>query len=477
MKFAAGIFTVLLFLNTILLYFQYDHYQKTYAKEVHDFSYQQEIEITLRNNTFFVKQQFKDLPDEQIDITWPLKSENRSCTIQSNDSCKRLSSDLTVLKKGTSSSESISYEIKLEKPLQSKELLKGLFAQLKEGTVSNTILHVTDEMKHGGLWLSGLPAIGRKQLTHIDYVLFSGKGEVFELYWQKEPYPAVVKSTNISLYTDEPLSADVKKSLTQLSVKDAIHQAVVVRPNEKIENGKRIIFLNDTQSAQIEKQLILNTVQTLYKVPQEEQLALQVTSSFIADKVIGDSKTKYIFDTLSSYMTAEQKKQWRSQLEHLKGKTLSANVLDKVLSKVLASKTSFIEMNVEASAVLYPLVFEDARPIFIDQLEQKEVKVIYSNGRVLYATEPLLKILGYANRVGEKGYYVQNPARAFRFPMDEPFYVFNERRYDAHSQPIEKIGDHYYIEESWFIRLFLVNIDKKEDKISISQQSLFNGGS
>jgi hypothetical protein len=55
----------------------------------------------------------------------------------------------------------------------------------------------------------------------------------------------------------------------------------------------------------------------------------------------------------------------------------------------------------------------------------------------------------------------------------EPFYVFNERRYEVLSQPIEELAGDYYIEESWLVRLFLVDIQKEERRINITPSAQF----
>ena len=72
-----------------------------------------------------------------------------------------------------------------------------------------------------------------------------------------------------------------------------------------------------------------------------------------------------------------------------------------------------------------------------------------------------------------KGLYVQNATRALRFPIKEPFYVLNEKRYDAFSEPFEKIGSVYYVEEAWLIRLFLLDIEKQGKRINITQSAFF----
>ncbi|MET0786978.1 MAG: hypothetical protein ABWY25_09745 [Paenisporosarcina sp.] len=180
-----------------------------------------------------------------------------------------------------------------------------------------------------------------------------------------------------------------------------------------------------------------------------------------------------MYDELMTYMTTTQIEKWIDQLKQLKSQALSPILLDEVLTKTLNQKTSFFELNEELGEKHFPLLFEDTRPVYINELEQETMKVIFNDGRVLYSVEPMLSLLGYTLKKGENGYYIENAARAFRFPLIEPFYVFNERRYEVLSQPIEELGGKYYIEESWLIRLFLVDIQKEEGRINISPSALF----
>lgn len=130
-------------------------------------------------------------------------------------------------------------------------------------------------------------------------------------------------------------------------------------------------------------------------------------------------------------------------------------------------------MNEQSGAENFPLLFEDPRPVYINEQQQEEMKVLFKDGKVLYAAEQLLTSLGYTLNDTDKGLYVQNATRAFRFPIKEPFYVLNNKRYDALSEPFEVIASQLYIEEAWMIRLFLLNIEKQDKRINITQSALF----
>ncbi|POZ57795.1 hypothetical protein LYSIN_02579 [Lysinibacillus sphaericus] len=82
----------------------------------------------------------------------------------------------------------------------------------------------------------------------------------------------------------------------------------------------------------------------------------------------------------------------------------------------------------------------------------------------------MLPYLGYTASEGKNGYYVNSDNRTFRFPKESGFYVFNQRRYSTISDPIIKIVDHYYVEEAWLQRLFLVELQKSDGRIQVLTQ-------
>ena len=183
---------------------------------------------------------------------------------------------------------------------------------------------------------------------------------------------------------------------------------------------------------------------------------------------MGAEKSIWMYETITNYLTNSQLSEWKSLLENQK--ELSAEKLDKLLSSLLDSKTSFFEWN-DLQNDKFPLLFEDSRPVYINDGIQKDIDVLFKDGKVLYAAEPLLDVLGYTYDDTDKGLYVQNETRAFRFPIQEPFYVYNQKRYDAMSEPFEKIGSKFYIEETWMIRLFLLNIGKEDGRIHLQEET------
>lgn len=473
MKLASGLVSLLLFMNIIMLFFQYQVYSTSLNEKESAFSYSQEVSVTYRDQRFFIHHKFTKLPKTEMTITWPLHSENRACFIENGDSCTRLAEDLHAFEEGEHAEQHISYEIPVKDALTQQRLWKGVFATLSGGSVSHSMVHVTDVTKSNGLWLTGLPAIGKESLSLVDYKLFNGKGGVTDLYWQQDDYPAVFKDHQLSIYADQPLTEETKNTFKDINLADSKHVAVIVNNQASDLQANRFVFIPALEAPTVKNDIILKSVQSSYSFSANTTHSIEVIASFLTNQTIGSEKSKRMYDELMTYMTTSQIEEWINQLKLLKSEAVSPKLLDEVLTKTLNQKTSFFELNEQLGDKQFPLLFEDTRTVYMNELEQKNMKVIFNDGRVLYSVEPMMSLLGYTMEKGKNGYYIKNAARSFRFPMIEPFYVFNERRYEVLSQPIEELAGAYYIEESWLIRLFLVDIQKEEGRINITPSALF----
>ncbi|AYC29140.1 hypothetical protein [Paenisporosarcina cavernae] len=474
MKFTAGFVLLLLFLNTFLLFFQYQAYSTDIGSDGASITYEQEITLTLRGERFFITQRFFNLPDHDITISWPMQSENRACVVDETTSCERLTEDMKQFNKGVPNSQGLSYEIPITEALTSETLWKGMFIQLKNGEPSHTKIHLSDERKLGGLWLTGLPAIGRKSMDLIDYVYFDGKGVVEDLYFQPTYVPAVYKDDTVSIYSSKTISEEEKTQLESAEILASEHLAILETSFvPKVEQSKRILFVQPNDNQKLSSAILEGSVNNLFVFSAETTFTKDVVTSFLLNEPIGSTKSKEMYQQLNGYFTEQQKSNFTTLLQQLKHQPLSASLLDKKISEMLGQKTTFFATNEKIRDAVFPLVFEDSRKIFFNQLEQESMKTIFHNGRVLYSVEPLLSLMGYDARVGQNGYYVTNAARAFRFPLDEDFYVFNERKYDIFTQPIEQVGDEFFIEETWLMRLFLLEIEKQENRINIVPTAIF----
>lgn len=475
MKFAAIVFSILLFINGILLSFQYHVFSTKSTDEEKAYTYSQDIEVSYTGKSFKVKQTFTNLPEDAIQISWPEKSKGKSCVKDEEGkldkaSCARLDKNLNSFKKGTKTKQVITYKIPLGKAgIKEGKLYTDLFANLKNGIVSNTTIQITDEKRKGGHWFTGLPKLGEKYMNLVDYAYFSGSGNVYELYWTNQQMKKVFDGKEFSIYTKKFTPTNFTSTLSSMKVLEGGH--IDILESSKKANGTRILFTENMKQSALQEKVIVSQIKEQYQFSNDKGDLPILLASFKLDKLLGDAKDKQIVKVLNEYFNKEQLISWNQGLEDLKGETVDATKLDNLLSETLNDKTSYFKLNEASGETVVPLLFEETRDLYLDGRILTDVKIILNGGEILYAANPMLSHLGYKASVGKNGYYVEKSQRKLRFPNEKyDFYVDNEIRNNFNgTRPIVEVGGTYYIEESWMIRIFhLMPPDSGNDRITFS---------
>lgn len=469
MKYALSFFVLLLLLTSGILFFQFQVYSTNLEEGNDEFTYSQEIEIVYRNKSLDIRQHFKNLSNQAIEIQWPKKAVNQSCFITTKNSCDRLSKDLKSFKVGELKSQSVSYIIPLEGGLTSKTLIQDVFAQLTNGDVKFTTVHISTDSTVKGQWVTGLPLTGQQSLSLVNYAMFSGEGQIDDLYWQSENLALQYEQPVVSIYSSSPIAANLREAIGKLNFLNEEHMAIVQGQNINNNAVKRILFLPDLSIQSIQRNVVLSQVLSEYEITNNTDWLPEIIAAYIVKSDFISTKAKKIKEQLDNYLSPTQMEQWVTDLKNLQGQKVSPKILDNKLTAILGAKTSYFQLNLESQTVIYPILLEDTRAVYIDDLPHEEVKVIVHEGQILYTAQPLLETLGYTANEGKNGYYVNSATRVFRFPKEPGFYVFNQRRYNTISQPIIKIADQYFIEEAWLTRLFLVELQKGDKRINITE--------
>ena len=474
MKFAVTIFTLLLAVVGGLVFVQFQVYsdQKPVAQQ--EYMYSQEIEVEHRGDSLDIRHHFKNLPEHELVIDWPANAVDAQCFLETENACKRLNEQMTRLVAGENNSQSISYVIPLKGGLRSGELLKDIFVQLEDGAVKFSTVHITTSLKIDGSWVTGLPLIGYQQLSLVNYAMFTGEGTVKDLYWQKANFSFLTSKDGYSLYSNTGVSKKEQQELTRLKAISDDHISIVKVKKKPQQQGYRILFVEDTNTQVIQRNLTMQQLEQMYMFEQSPNWLKQLVGSVVVGENIGYKKSQQILDEIRAELNEEQLAAFKENLIALEGKKLTPNVIDEQLSNAVGTYTKYISLNAQ-SDVVYPFVYNDERPIILNDREQPKLHILLKDDRVLYPANALLKALGYKTSEGANGYYVNSDARAYRFPADEHrFYVFNQRRFNISAEPFDYVGNVRYIDEAFVQRIFLVNIEKTDEMIKLTTTAQIN---
>lgn len=467
MKYALSIFATLVIISGALLFVQYQVHSTQVEYDVKDFNFAQEIEIDYRNNSLDVRQTFKNLPTGEVAITIPAIAQSVDCFLETENSCKRIDLNTMHIKPGETKSQTISYVIPLTTDLSQSQMFRNIFASLENGTVQYSTVHISTDSATVGQWVMNIPLVGEQQLSLVNYTMFSGKGEVADLYWNPQKIASTKLHNQITLYTPYDVSVEFKEAVEAIPLLNDSYISIV--QGNPAYSGEGILFMDEITLQTVETAILYAQLEQLYTFDETVPVWLKdVVLSSLSDELFGNEKAQEITSTLQEKLGEKQWAVWKSKLKALEGKKLSVEKLNTILSEVLNNKTNYFVKNSEVDYV-YPFYYIDGRPLVVNGSEPLNIDLIFYEGKVLYNADQLLPALGYTAYVGENGYYVNSESRIFRFPQGHNFYVYNQRRYDTTSEPFTILDQEHYIEESWLQRLFLLNIKKEETQIVIQQ--------
>ena len=467
MKIAVSIFSFLAIIIGTVLFMQFQVYSDEVGSIDKGYNYSQEIEIVYHGDSLDIRQHFKNLPTEEISIQWPKNSVNPNCFIENEHSCARLSEDSSKFKEGETRAQSISYVIPLEKGLQSRKLMKDVFATLKNGDVQFSTVHISTQPNVSGEWVTGLPLIGEQNLTLVNYTMFSGRGAVKDLFWQDGGFDLQHQTDVLSIYSKTALKPAFYEKLKNVNFLSDDYLAIINGTNVDGLDGYRMLFLPNITVSKLQQTVIISQLESMYEFGDSPHWVKELVASYLTGTVFGSDKAKEVAATITNQLTDAQLTDWLARLQMLEGEAMNPKVLDEQLSDILAASTMYVTMNATTEGS-YPFLFNDPREIFVNLHKQETIQVVLKDGEVLYSADSLLNALGYDVKTGENGYYVTSETRAFRFPHEPGFYVFNQRRYNTVSMPIKEVAGQYFIEEAWLQRLFLVELTKSDNRITIT---------
>lgn len=462
---------LLALINIALLYMHYSQLADASEDPAKKPKYSQEIEVINRTDKLIVRHHFSKLDSSRHEIILPVGSKDPTCFMQTESSCTRINENTTAFLEGEGDNQSISYIIPKQGELGSRKLFKAPFASLRNERPMSTVLHITDETDNGGMWINGLKLVGSKKMDMIEYSLFTGRGQVTDLYWQRIALPLTYEGEHISIYgngADASLVAEMTDNLKQLKVD---HLDMVFDGKSKALESDRMIITTGNQSS-VYIEAVRKSIRTQYSIPSNEYITADLVASILLGKPAGGKKSNAAYAELQDELTHSQSDSLKSDLEKKSGSKVDAVALDDMIGLSTGKKTSFVQKNVETN---YPLLFEESREVLVGGESVEGLNVIVKGGRTLYPAEKVLSQLGYIVSSNNRSIYIEDDTEKLRFSLRDPFYVINEKRYTLRETPFKMIGDDYYFEEDALRRIFQLSIQKSEDVITVT--SLKRGNS
>jgi len=462
---------LLLIVNSLLIYMHYYQAVGADSNEHGVAKFTQEIEVVNRPDALHIRQHFSGLLDKRYEIVWPRASTNRSCYLEDATSCNRLDENSIAFLEGDNEQQSISYEIPKKGPMKQTALFSESFATLHGSSASYTLFHMTDETGIGGLWVNGLERVGTKRMTNINYALFRGKGEVRDLYWQRNNLPVLYAGERLSVFGESGSTERLGEVDNVLKSIDATHSTIVIDDTRPAVKATRFIVSKNEDVDKVAVRLLRESMYVRFIIPENERMTAELVASILGGTPIGLEKSRKTYQVLTESISVGELEEFKKMLNNMTGQELDASVLDTLAGEVTGFKTSYFMKNIHDDTVAHPFLIEDPREIKFDGASTADIRIILKDGKTLYPAKKILNLAGYTVTSNERSIYVENSIRKFRFPKKELFYVYNEQKYDVVTMPFEVLEGDFYFEESWFKRLFLLSIEKTADTVDIIRMS------
>ena len=286
-------------------------------------------------------------------------------------------------------------------------------------------------------------------------------------------YPCYFQGT-LSVYgqVDNDIENGFEEADAALQSINALHSTVIMDSSLPPLESARIVVSNMVDVEKVADRLIVNSLNTHYSIPADEQMTAEFLASLLSGKAVGTEKSHTVFEVFKQNVTVDELQKIIQSLEN--EQKITATFLDRLTGEVTGFATSYFKRNVSNEDLFYPFLLEDQRDVLLAG-KNIDIRLVLNDGKTLYPAEEILGKMGYTVTSNAQSLYIENDVRKFRFSFIEPFYVYNERKYDLVSSPFERIEGEFYFEENWFIRLFLVGIEKTADTINIVPTAMFEG--
>lgn len=436
------------------------------AKNESSSSYNQEIEVVHRENELLIRHHFTNLSSKRLEINWPKASEHRTCHVADAESCSRLNEETTAFVEGDATAQSISYVIPKEEVVSEEVFWQSVFAEIHKATPEATVLHVIDEVNADGMWVTGLPQVGNQTLNLVNYTLFSGRGPVADLYWQKQQLPSH-SNEYVTVYGAD--TTEFIEPFEELFIRLKAHHAVIVlgKQDQNIASNRFMVTdrtkLNDALQQFMVKQFYMNT---------EASSIDQFTAEVMTGLLLGDagavlSLAPNAVNELKESLTTDQITQFVEMFESAEELERAEDV-DKLIEEITGYKTSFFTKNSQLEEGLYPFLLENPKKIVVLDDITLESHALVQDEQNYYPIRQVMEALAYTTTVTDSSLYIENKERQYRFPLKEHFYVLNERRVNTQSTPVKQVNADFYVEEATMLRIFQLTIEAREQEIRLT---------
>lgn len=461
---------LLMIISGGIIFLQWNGYEGS-SKVLDDNELEQEIQIIYSEQGLAIQQTFHHLQiDKPLTLVFPIDAKNMRCETKEGKCSLNGLSALITPKDHTFT---VSYMLN-SSPAKSSMLLTNWFIKVKETEIKKTSIYLTDKKLRTGNWYSGIKTTGGQKKDLINYYEFQGNGGADALYWQAGPLVEVKAGENVALYMPSETKApeQLVDSLKNLDIPK--RKTIIVTNQHAAYSSDQFHILNNSQQlAELVNTIQLNDMKNKYRFKESEEWLAEIMIALELNRAFGSQKSQKMYQYLQQQLTPEEQETYKAEVLQMKGESVTAEQLDRMLSEVKGLETHFFQENHDAKSVIKPLLFTDTRSVIVNG-KVMTFKAMNQKGVLLFPFQSTLRQLGFDVKALSNGQslLVNKGADTYRFDLDQHRFILNEEDYGLYENALATYNGELYIEDSWLQKIFLVSVSEQGDQIIIDPLDL-----
>ena len=454
---------ILLFITSALLIWQWNMYsnEKDLSPEMEQVW--QHFTVEAKGNELFITQIITGLTkDKEYQIIKPDSLFKWECKDANGKYCK--SSDESPDTFLASNGE-LNFNYQIPIPNQSAFLLTEWISSISHVEVVQTTIDIVERERRESTWVAGIPQIGFKELSLVDFYTFKGKDSMPAIYWQKVPIIQRDANQFVAFFFDQSgVDESVLQSIKHLKFKDYTSIVLTKDYNRGSGNGISIVS-SEEQLKDLVGQLVYSFFENKFKsLASEEKWILELLTADLLERPVSSQKSTVVLQELSSKLTESERQSWQKKI--LLEDKLNFQKLDEALGSVKGLKTTFFTLNRNEHDQLNSLYFVDPRNVMINEITKENINVVYRGKEILFP---------FVSTMNELGFFVKSTdgteielskvENRYKFDMNEPFFHHNEEKFGLLGQPFVVENEVIYIRHQALQSIFNVIVEEDENRI------------
>ncbi|WP_338451941.1 hypothetical protein R4Z09_08740 [Niallia oryzisoli] len=356
-------------------------------------------------------------------------------------------------------------------PDESAFLLTDWTANIQDVKIMETAIDIAEKGKRGSTWIAGIPQTGYEQLSFIDFYSFKGKGGTPSLYWQQDPLEKKSLNKSLFIFTDPTLAKNADfKSLTGIKPNEYIAVIFTDAVIPMMGQGIKVVSLGSRFEI-IEREIIYSYYkEKLKQLDNQEYWIVDFLTALTAGTTPMVKKSEIMLAELSQHLTEDERRLF-VQVVQQKKKLIDFQMLDQILGDIKGLKTSFFSINKDEKSEFISLLFMDARKFIING-NKTNIKIVYSNDKVLFPFIETLKAMGFEVETDGSTFYAKNKNEQYTFFLDQPIFQRNGTDFGLLENPLYVDNNQVYIKNKLLQSIFQVTIKENQQAIMLDDVSL-----